>query len=149
MANQSINFCPAFENQMMLSQQESRIAWLSCILLMDRLDSANSKKIEDMGKGMTVITARVSRLERNEMVVAHAHQALLQAFYQVSKKVIKNQKTTLVSMFRDLLATLVDEVCYDGDEVVQELELGATTDHGGSGHAAQSALRSRIESKEI
>ena len=131
---------------MILSQkEESRIAWLSCILLMDRLDSANSKKIEDMGKGMTVITARVSRLERNEMVVAHAHQA----FYQVSKKVIKNQKTTLVSMFRDLLATLVDEVCYDGDEVVQELELGATTDHGGSGHAAQSALRSQIESKEI
>ena len=40
MANQSINFCPAFENQMMLSQLESRIAWLSCILLMDRLDSA-------------------------------------------------------------------------------------------------------------
>ena len=40
MANQSINFCPAFENQMMLSQQESIIAWLSCSLLMDRLDSA-------------------------------------------------------------------------------------------------------------
>ena len=84
---------------------------------------ANAEKIESMGKGMTVITARVSRLEKNEMIVAHAHEALLQAFYKVAKKVSKNQKITQVSMFRDLLTTLVDEACYEGDEVVQELEI--------------------------
>ena len=84
---------------------------------------ANAEKIQSMGKGMTVITARVSHLEQNEMIVAHAHEALLQAFYKVARKVSQNQKKAQVGMFRDLLATLVDEACYEGDEIVQELEI--------------------------
>lgn len=78
------------------------------------------------------------------MIVAHAHEALLQAFYKVSKKVAKNQKMTQVSMFRDLMTTLVDEACYEGDEVVQELEIlrdHRLPDHGRSRHFAESTMQ--------
>ena len=84
---------------------------------------ANSDKIDKLGKGMTVITARVSHLARNQMVLSHSHQALLQAFYMVSKKVIKNEKAALLGMARDLLDTLVTDSCYESDSVIQELEI--------------------------
>ena len=84
---------------------------------------ANSKRLDNLGKGMTVITARVSHLARNQMVLSHSHQALLKAFYMVSKKVIKNEKASLLAMARDFMDTLVSEACYEGDSVVQELEI--------------------------